>query len=146
MQSISGFVMHHKRRWLIVASKEDNDNCIYHSNRLQFNNLKKIQDGFVNKLKKARRTLADQQTKLKEMRQSKVRGEQSIETKVFRVLKEIGVKLSSYNGGSLNGKDIKKVMNNAYHIFEQFAEIFKEGKRNECLLSDADIDLMCLHF
>ena len=37
-------------------------------------------------------------------------------------------------------------MNNASHIFDQFAAIFKEGKRNECLLSDADIDLMCLHF
>jgi hypothetical protein len=113
---------------------------------LQFNNLKKIPDGFVDKLKKACGTLADQQTKLKEMRQSKVRGQQSIETKVFRAVKEIGAKLSSYHRGSLNRKDMKKVMNNASHIFDQFAAIFKEGKRNECLLSDADIDLMCLHF
>ena len=37
-------------------------------------------------------------------------------------------------------------MNNASHIFDQFAAIFKEGKRNECLLIDADIDLMCLNF
>jgi hypothetical protein len=29
----------------------------------------------------------------------------------------------------LNGKDIKKVMNNATHISDQFAAIFKEGKR-----------------
>jgi hypothetical protein len=42
------------------------------------------------------------------MRQSKVREQQSIETKVFRVLKEIGDKLSSYHRGGLNGKDIKK--------------------------------------
>jgi len=41
--------------------------------------------------------------------------------KVFRVLKEIGVELSSYHGGSLNGKDIKKVMNNATHLFDTFA-------------------------
>ena len=75
-----------------------------------------------------------------------MRGQLSIETKVFRVLKEIGVEISSYHKGSMNGKDIKKVMNNVYHIFDQFAAIFKEGKRNECLLSDADIDLMCLHF
>jgi hypothetical protein len=137
---------HHKRRWLIVATEEDNDDGTYHSNMLQFNNLKKIRDGFINKLKKAHRTLADQQTKLKKMRQSKVRGQLSIETKVFRVLKEIGVELSSYHKGSMNGKDIKKVMNNVSHIFDQFAAIFKEGKRNECLLSNADIDLMCLHF
>ena len=62
------------------------------------------------------------------------------------MLKEIGVELSSYHGGSLNGKDIKKVMNNASHIFDQFAAIFKGGKREECLLADADIDSMCLHF
>ena len=80
------------------------------------------------------------------MRKVKVRGQQSIETKVFRVLKEIGVELSSYHGGSLNGKDIKKVMNNATHLFDAFTAIFKEGKREGCLLSDADIDTMCLHF
>jgi hypothetical protein len=76
------------------------------------------------------------------MQQAKVRGQQSIETKVFKVLKEIGVELSSYHGGSLNGKDIKKVMNNAPHIFDQLAAIFKKGKRKECLLADADFDLM----
>ncbi len=54
--------------------------------------------------------------------------------------------MSSYQGGSLNGKDVKKVMNNASHIFDQFAAIFKEGKRKDCLLSDDDIDLLCLHF
>jgi hypothetical protein len=80
------------------------------------------------------------------MRKAKVRGQQSIETKVFKVLKEIGVELSSYHGGSLNGKDIKKVMNNASHIFDQFAAILKGGEREECLLADSDIDLMCLHF
>ena len=80
------------------------------------------------------------------MRKVKVRGQQSIETKVFRVLKEIGVELSSYHGGSLSGKDIKKVINNATHLFDAFTAIFKEGKREGCLLSDADIDTMCLHF
>ncbi len=74
-----------------------------------------------------------------------MKGQQSIETKVFRVLKKFGVELSSYHGGSLNGKDIKKVMNNASCIFDKFAAILKEGKRKECLLSDADIESMCLH-
>ncbi len=90
--------------------------------------------------------MADQQTKLKEMRRAKVKGQQSIETKIFHVLKEVRVELSSYHGGSLNGKDIKKVMNNDSHIFDKFAAIFIEGKRKECLLSDADIKPMCLHF
>ena len=54
--------------------------------------------------------------------------EHSVESKMFNVLKKIGVKLSSYHGGSLNGKVIKKVKNNATHIFEEFAVIFKEGR------------------
>ncbi len=37
-------------------------------------------------------------------------------------------------------------MNNATYLFDALAVIFKEGKREGCLLSDADIDLMCLHF
>ncbi len=52
--------------------------------------------------------------------------------------------LSSYHSGSFNGKDIKKVMNNAAYLFDAFAVIFKEGKREGCLLSDADINSMCL--
>ena len=59
----------------------------------------------------------------------KARRQSSIKTKVFAVLKEIGVELSSYHGGSFNGKDIKKVMNNATYLFEAFTVIFKEGKR-----------------
>ena len=43
------------------------------------------------------------------------------------MLKEIGVELNSYHGGSFNGKDIKKVMNNATYLFDQFAAIKKRG-------------------
>jgi hypothetical protein len=57
-----------------------------------------------------------------------------------------GVELSAYHGGSLNGKDIKKVMNNACHIFDRFSTIFKGGKRRNCALSDANIDALCLQF
>ncbi len=64
---------------------------------------------FVDKLQKARRTLADQQLKLKGMQLEKVKGRGSIETRMFDVIKEIGVELSSYHGGSLNGTDIKKL-------------------------------------
>ena len=112
--------------------------------------LKALQDfrkrTFADKLQKAQQTLADQQSKLKEMRRAKVRRQHSIETQLFRVLKEVGVELSSYHGGSLNGKDVKKVMNNASHIFDQLAAILKEGKRKDCLMSDDDIGLLCLHF
>jgi hypothetical protein len=100
----------------------------------------------VLKLEKAQDTLPNQQNKLKTMRTLKVRAHDSIETKMFSVLKELGVELSSYHGGSLNGKDIKKVMNNACHIFNIFLTIFKEGKRPTCVLLDANIDASCLQF
>ena len=63
----------------------------------------------MDKLQKAQRTLADQQLKFKGMQSEKVKGWGSIETRMFDVLKEIRVELSSYHGGSLNGKDIKKL-------------------------------------
>ena len=35
-------------------------------------------------------------------------------------------------------------MNYASHIFENY--IFKERKRDDCMLSDAEIEALCLHF
>ncbi len=37
-------------------------------------------------------------------------------------------------------------MNNATHVFYQVANIFKEGKSPDCIMTDADIDALCLHF
>ena len=84
-----------------------NDDEEVRTHELNMNKLKNLQDlrnGIIKKLKKARRALIEQQAKLKEMHREKVRGQQSIKTKVFRVLKEIGVKLSSYHGGELEWK------------------------------------------
>ncbi len=100
----------------------------------------------MDKLQKAQRTLADQELTLKGMLSEKVKVWGNIETRMFDVLKEIGVELSSYHGGSLNGKDINKVMNNANLVFNQVVDIFKEGKRPDCIMTDADIDALCLHF
>jgi hypothetical protein len=76
----------------------------------------------------------------------KVKAPDSIETKLFKVLKAIGLELSSYHGGSLNGKDIKKVMNNATYIFDQLALLFIERKRPDCMLLDNGISALCQHF
>jgi hypothetical protein len=100
----------------------------------------------VKKLKQARRTLADQQLKLKGMQAAKGKQEGSVDSKLFKVLKEVRVELSSYHGGSLNGKDIKKVMKNATFIFEELTIIMKEGKRPNCILMDTNINGLCLHF
>jgi hypothetical protein len=80
------------------------------------------------------------------MHAAKGKKEDSVEMKLFKVLKEIGVESSSHHGGSLNGKDIKKVMNNAAHIFNELTVIMKEGKRPDSILADADVDVLCLHF
>jgi hypothetical protein len=45
----------------------------------------------VEKLKKARRTLSDQELKLKGMQTAKGKEEHSVETKMFKMLKDIGV-------------------------------------------------------
>jgi hypothetical protein len=61
-------------------------------------------------------------------------------------LKTIGVEQSSYHGGSLNGKDIKNVMNNVSYLFHEFSSILKSGKRSNCELSNDHIDTLCRHF
>ncbi len=75
-------------------------------------NLQELQDfckgAFVDKLQKSRQILADQQLKLKGMQSEKVKAQRSIEMRIFKVLKEIGVELSSYHGRCLNGKKYKK--------------------------------------
>jgi hypothetical protein len=48
--------------------------------------------------------------------------------------------------GSLNSKDIIKVMNNATYIFDIFAATLMEGKQPNCVLTDAEINALCLHF
>jgi hypothetical protein len=155
LKTLTRTVAAYKRQWgeIGISAGVEKTNVEEERERTHIfdrSNLKALQDfrkkTFADKLQKARQMLADQQSKLKEMRRVKVRRQHSIETKLFRVLKEVGVELSSYHGGSLNGKDVKKVMNNATHIFDQLAAILKEGKRKDCLLSDDDIGLLCIHF
>jgi hypothetical protein len=100
----------------------------------------------VEKLKKARRMLSDQQLKLKVMQTAKGKKEHSVESKMFKMLKGIGIELSSYHGGSLNSKDIKKVMNNATYFFDELAVIIKAGNRPGSILSDVHVEALCLHF
>jgi hypothetical protein len=80
------------------------------------------------------------------MQTAKGKKEHSIESKMFKMLKDIGVELSLYHGGLLNGKDTKKVMKNATYFFDGLAVILKEGKRDDSHLSDNNIDMLCLHF
>jgi len=100
----------------------------------------------VDKLDRTREIISNTQKNLRALQSSKAKSATSLETKLFKVLKKIGVEQSSYHGGSLNGKDIKKVMDNASYLFDEFSSILKSGKRSNCELSDDDIDALCRHF
>jgi hypothetical protein len=78
---------------LVVASEgESNEREVtYCSNVVQLKTLQVVQDAIIDKLRKARRTLAEQQTKLNEMQKVKASGQASVETKIFRVLKKSGL-------------------------------------------------------
>jgi hypothetical protein len=143
MHAVSAYT---KIREILLANNKEQDKLTHCVNESTLKDLDNICNRLVNKLKRARRTLADQQLKLKVMQAAKGKKEDSVDTKLFKVLKEIGVELSSYHGGSLNGKDIEKVMNNAAHVFKELAVIMKEGKRPDSILSDANINALCLHF
>ena len=64
---------------------------------------------------------------------------------MFKILKGIGVEQSSYHGGSLNGKDIKKVMDKADYLFDEFSSLLQAGKREGCELDNGCIDALCQH-
>ena len=80
------------------------------------------------------------------MQSSKATSPNSLESQVFKILKGIGIEQSCYHGGSLNGKDIKKVMNNATYLFDEFSSLLKAGKREDCEFDDEWIDALCQHF
>jgi hypothetical protein len=65
---------------------------------------------------------------------------------MFKTLKDIDAELSLYHGGSLNSKDIKKVMNNATYFFDELAVIIKAENRPGSAISDAHVEALCLHF
>jgi hypothetical protein len=139
-------VAYSRRLEIVLANSNEQDKLTHRANELTLNNLNVGCNHLIKKLRRAHRTLADQQLKLKVMQTAKGKKEHSIESKIFKMLKDIGVELSSYHGGLLNGKDTKKVMNNATYFFDRLTVILKEGKRDDFLLSDDDIDALCLHF
>jgi hypothetical protein len=98
-----------KRREFLLANNNEQDKLTQCVNESTLKDLDDICNYLVNKLKRACRTLADQQLKLKVMQAAKGKKEDSVETKLFKVLKEIRVELSSYHGGALNGKNIKRL-------------------------------------
>jgi hypothetical protein len=142
MRAVAAYSRRHE---IVLANNNEQDELTHRANESTLKNLNIDCNRLVEKLRRARRTLADQQLKLKVMQTAKGKKEHSIESKMFKMLKDIGVALSLYHGGSLNGKDTKKEMNNATYFFDGLVVILKEGKRVDSLLSNDDIDTLCLH-
>jgi hypothetical protein len=99
----------------------------------------------VDRLKHTRHLYSEQQKNLRVLQSSKAKSAASLETKLFKVLKGIGVWQLSYHGGSFNGKDIKKVIYNVTYLFGEFSLFLKLGNWDNCELSEA-IDALCQHF
>ena len=73
------------------------------------------------------------------------RASEGIEPKLFELLRRIGVELTRYHGGSLNGKDIKTVTDNASFVFDEWCEILIKMKRPNSL-EDSEIREKCEQF
>jgi hypothetical protein len=97
-----------KRRKMVLMNNNEQEELTHRINESTLKDLNVHRNHLVEKLKRARHTLADQQLKLNAIETAKWKTEYSAETKMFKLLKNVGLELSSYHGGSLNGKDIKR--------------------------------------
>ena len=95
------------------------------------------------RLKKKRTYLGLLKKQLRTFRSNRRKSGEGLESKMFKLLREIGVKLTHYHGGSLNGKDIRKVTDNATYIFDQWALILKEGNGEGYMMGPDAIDERC---
>ena len=98
------------------------------------------------RLKRLRTYLSELKSKLVDFRKVRKSSGEGLESKMFKVLKEVGVELESYHGGSLNGKDIIKVADNCDYIFQRFKNILVQGKKEGCELDDEAIKEKCDEF
>ena len=98
---------------------------------------------FEKRVDKCKNMLKNMKEKLTKFRQTRKKSDDGIESKMLDVLKTVGVELTRYHGGSLNGVDIKKVIGNAAYIFDEFAVILKENKKADSPMSNAAIDKLC---
>ena len=114
---------------------------------LELKPLLEKRNQMVEVLETTRKLATKLQIKIRDRQKEKAKTSQSLETQIFEVLKrQAGVELAAYHGGSLNGKDIRKVMNDATELFSEFSTILKAGKRDDCELSDDAIDALCRNF
>ena len=113
----------------------------------QLSPLDRKRGRITSRLQNARAYLTKIKAKITEFKRSRKRSGDGVESKMISILKTMfGVEVQAYHGGSLTGKDIQKVMSNASEIFELFAELLKANKKENCSMSDKQIEDMCGQF
>ena len=150
MKSLQGMITSRKRKVKGKDNTSPSDNVTAEllaadikSKEEEIKPLLAMRHTMVVRLKGTRSLLTEKEKVLQSLRSSKATSTSSLESQVFKILKGIGVEQSSYHGGSLNGKDIKKVMNNAAYLFDKFSSILQAGKRDACELDNKCIDALC---
>ena len=108
--------------------------------------LQAVRDEMTKLIDKSCRRLTVLKEKMGTYRSATKRIPHSIESLLYNEMKKKGVEIQSYHGGSLTGKDIKKVMNHAAELFDTFAGILKDNRKEGCLFDDSDIDDLCSQF
>ena len=84
-----------KRRKMVLMNNNEQEELTHRINESTFKDLNVHHNCLVKKLKRARHTLVHQQLTLKAIETAKWKTEYSAETKMFKLLKNVGLELSS---------------------------------------------------
>lgn len=106
--------------------------------------LAKLRRQITNRIANARGLLKATKEKIGKFKSIQKTNGGGIEAQMFSIIKlQFNVKRQAYHGGTMTGKDIIKVMNNAAEIFSLFADILITNKKEDCQMSADEIKKMC---
>jgi len=105
--------------------------------------LKETWELLLAKFERGRKLVKAWNAIISQFESKRKKSDTGIESKLFAVMKLVGVELARYHGGKLIGKDVKRVMYHADYVFGEFAKILQQSKKEDCSMSDDDIENMC---
>ncbi len=114
---------------------DDTNNPLPETEEAQHQRLQGVWDEMTKLIDNSNKRLKVLKGKMKEYRSATKKRPVSIESLLYDAMKEKGVEVQSYHGGSLTGKDIRKVMDNATELFDTFASILKKHKKEGCIFT-----------
>lgn len=97
--------------------------------------LKKILDNMIAGTNTSKNYLKKTKGKIKDFKNERKRSGEGIESEMVTVLKRFRIEIRAYHGGTLHGKDVRKLMNDSSDIFMLFANILKAKRmqvRRQC--------------